>query len=80
METSLHPQIHKISLITDINGKTNYFGRKFTNNEVALEKFWICENFEFSELDFYKQVTTARCDETRNKTYNVPVVRCSLND
>ena len=35
--------------------------------------------FEFSEPDFYKQVTTARCDETRHITYNVPVGRCSLN-
>ena len=24
-------------------------------------------------------MTTARCDETRHKTYNVPVGRCSLN-
>ena len=24
-------------------------------------------------------MTTVRCDETRNKTYNVPVGRCSLN-
>ena len=32
--------------------------------EIALEKCWICEKFEFSEPDFYKQVTTVRCDET----------------
>ena len=75
METNIHPQIQKISRITDINGKTKYLGRTFTNNEVALEKCWICEIFEFSEPDFYKQVTTARCDETRHKTYNVPVVK-----
>ena len=36
--------------------------------------------FEFSEPDFYKQVTTVRCDETRHKTYNVPFVQCSLNN
>ena len=24
-------------------------------------------------------MTTVRCDETRNKTYNVPVGRCSIN-
>ena len=54
-------------------------GRKFKNNEVALEQFWIRENFEFSEPDFYKQVTMARSDDTRHKTYTVPVGRCSLN-
>ena len=43
------------------------------NNEVALEKCWIREIFEFSEPDFYKQVTTVRCDATLHKTYNVPV-------
>ena len=46
---------------------------------MALEQCWIPEIFEFSELHFYKQVTTVRCDETRHKTYNVPVGRCSLN-
>ena len=79
METSIHPQIHKISRINDSNGKTTYLGRTFTNNEVALEKCWIRENFDFSEPDFYKQVTMVRFDETRHKTYNVPVGRCSLN-
>ena len=52
---------------------------QFKNNEVALEQCWIREIFEFSEPDFYKQVTTARCDETRHKTYTLPVGRCSLN-
>ena len=80
METSIHPQIHKISRITDSNGKTKYLGRTFTNNEVALEQCWIREIFEFSEPDFYKQVITVRCDETRYKTYNVPVGRCSPNN
>ena len=79
METSIHPQIHKISRITDSNGKTKYLGRTYANIEVALEPGWIREIFEFSEPDFYKQVTTARCDETQHKTYNVPVGRCSLN-
>ena len=79
LETSIHPQIQKISRITDSKCKTKYLGRTFTNNEVALEQCWICENFEFSEPYFYKQVTTARCDETRHKTYTVPVGRCSLN-
>ena len=78
-ETSIHLQIHKILRITDINGKTKYLGRTFTNNEVALEQCWIHENFDFSEPDFYKQVTTVRLDETRHKTYNVPVGRCYLN-
>ena len=79
METSIHPQIHKISRITDSYGKTKYLGRTFTNNEVALEQCWIRESFEFSEPYFYKQVTTARCDETRHKTYTVHVGQCYLN-
>ena len=48
LETSIHPQIHKISRITYSNVKTKYGVRTFTNNEVALEKCWIRENFEFS--------------------------------
>ena len=79
METIIHPQIHKISRITDSNGKTKYLGRTYENNEVALEQCWIREIFEFSEPDFYKQVTTVTCDETRHKTYIVHVGRCSLN-
>ena len=63
-ETSIHPKIHKISRITDSNGKNKHLVRTFTNNEVALEQCWIRKNFEFSEPYFYKQVTTARCDET----------------
>ena len=47
---------------------------KLHYNNVGFVKF-----FEFSEPDFYKQVTTVRCDETRHKTYNAPVGRCSLN-
>ena len=79
METSIHPQIQKISRITDSYGITKYLGRTFKNNEVALEQCWIRENFEFSEPDFYKQVTMARFNETRHKTYTVPVGRCSLD-
>ena len=79
METSIHPQIHRISRITDSNGKTKYLRRTYTNNEVALEKCWIYENFEFSEPDFYKQVTTVTCDKTQHKTYIVPVGRCALH-
>ena len=79
METNILPQIHKISRITDIYGITTYLGRTFKKNEVALEQCWICEIFEFSEPYFYKQVTTARCDETRHKTYTIPVGLCSLN-
>ena len=78
METIIHPQIHKISRTTDSNGKTKYLGRTFINNEVELEQCWIQETFEFSEPDFYKQVTTVGCDETRHKTYIVPVGRYSL--
>ena len=79
METNILPQIHKISHITDSYGITKYLGRTFKNNEVALEPGWIRENFDFSEPDFYEQVTMARSDDTRHKTYNVPVGRCSLN-
>ena len=79
METSIHPQIHKTSRITNSNGKTKYLGSKYANNEVALEQCWIREKFEFSELDFYKQVTTVTFDETRHKTYIVPVGRCALH-
>ena len=79
METNILPQIQKISRITDSYGITKYRGRTFKNNEVALEKCWIRENFVFSEPDFYKQATTTTCDETGHKTFNVPVGRCSLN-
>ena len=79
METNILPQIHKISRITDSYGITKYLGRTFKKNEVASEQCCIHEKYEFSEPDFYKQVTTARCDETRHKTYNVPVGQFSLN-
>ena len=71
--------MQKITRITDSNGKTKYLGRTYTNNEIALVHCWIREKFEFSEPYFYKQVTTLTCDETRHKTYIVPVGRCSLN-
>ena len=65
METSINPQLHKIARITENNGKTKYLGRTYANNEVALEPGLILENFEFSEPNFYKQVTTVTCDETK---------------
>ena len=68
-EKSIKHQIQKITRITDKNGKTKYLGRTYANNEVALEPGWIRENFEFSEPEFYKQVTTTTCDETQRKTY-----------
>ena len=49
LETSIKPQIHKITRITDNNGKTEYHGRTYANNEVAYEPGWIRENFELSE-------------------------------
>ena len=79
LETNILPQIHKISRITDSYGITTYLGRTFKNNEVALEQCWIREKFEFSEPDLYKQVPTVTCDETRHKTYIVPVGRCALH-
>ena len=79
METNIHPQIHRISRITDTYGIPTYLGRTFNNNEVPLEQCWIRENFEFSEPDFYKQVTDRRSDLTGHKTYTVPVGQCSLN-
>ena len=54
--------------------KLNTLEGHLKNNEVALEQFWICEKFEFSEPDI------ARCDETRDITYNVPVRRYYLNN
>ena len=80
LETIIKPQIHKITSITENNGKTGYLGRTYANNEVALETGWIRENFEFSEPEFYKQVTTVTCDETQHKTYPVPVGRCALHN
>ena len=73
LEKSNKPQIHKITLITENNGKIEYHGRKYTNNLVSLEPDWICKHFEFSEPEFYKLVTTVTCDETQHKTYTVPV-------
>ena len=46
---------------------------------VALEPGWICDNFELHEPEFYKLVTTVTCDETKYKTYTVPVGRCALH-
>ena len=43
----------------------------FNNNEVPLEQFWIRGNLEFSEPDFYKQVTDRGSDLTGHKTYTV---------
>ena len=79
LETSIVPQINKISRITDSYGITTYLGRTLKKKESALEQCWIRENFEVSEPDFYKQVTMARSDDTQHKTYTVPVGRCSLN-
>ena len=79
LETSIKPQIHKITCIADNNGKTEYLGRTYSNNEVTLEPGWIREIFEFSEPEIYKQVTTVKCDETQHKTYTVPVGQCSLH-
>ena len=79
METNLNHQIQKISRITDSYGITTYLGRKFNNMEVPLEPSWMGDNFEFSEPDFYKQVTDRGSALTGHKTYTVPVGRCSQN-
>ena len=42
-------QIHKITRITDNNGKTEYHGRTYANIVVALEPGWIRDNFEFRD-------------------------------
>ena len=76
---SIKPQIHKITRITDNNGKIDYHGRTYANQLVALEPGWIRENFEFRELEFYKLVTTVTCDETKQKTYTVLVGGCFLH-
>ena len=78
-EKSIKPQIHKIKRITDNNGKTEYNGRTYANNIVALEPGWIRRNFELSESEFYKLVTTVTFDETQHKTYTVTVGRCDLH-
>ena len=79
MEKSIKLKIHKITRITDNNGKTEYHGRTYANNLAALESGWICDNFEFREPEFYKLVTTVTCDETKHKTYTVPFGRCALH-
>ena len=38
------------------------------------------DNFEFSEPDFYKQVTDRGSGLTGHKTYTVPVGLCSQNN
>ena len=50
-ETSINPQIHKITRITDNNGKTEYIGRTYANNEGALEPVWIREKFELYDVN-----------------------------
>ena len=75
----MHPQIHKISSITDSYGITTYLGRTLKKNKVALEKRWIREHFEFIEPDLYKQVKNPRSDLTQHRTYTVPVGRCFQN-
>ena len=79
LEKSIKLQIHKITRITDNNGKTEYHGRTYANNVVALESGWIFEDVEFSEPEFYNLVTTVTCDETKHKTYTVPVGRYALH-
>ena len=79
LETSIKPQIQKITRITYNIGKTKYLGITYANNEVALEPGWNHENSEFSDPEFYKQVKTVTCDKTKHKTYIVPVGRCDLH-
>ena len=79
MEKSIKLQIHKITRITESNGKTEYHGKKYANNVVALEPNWIRDNFDFREPKLYKLVTTLTCDETKHKTYTVPVGLCAIH-
>ena len=79
MEKSIKLQIHKITRITDNNGKTDYHGRKYAKIVVALEPGWIHDNSEFREPEFYKLVTTVTCDETKQKTYTVSVGGCFIH-
>ena len=44
LETSIKPQIHKTTRIADNNGKTEYLGMTYANNEVELEPGWSREN------------------------------------
>ena len=52
---------------------------KFRMNVVALEPGCIHDSFEFREPEFYKLTTTVTCDETKHKTFIVPVGRCALH-
>ena len=79
LEKSIKLQIHKITRITDNNGKIDYHGRTYANQLVALETGWIREVFEFSEPELYKIGTKVTCDETEHKTYTVPVGQCVLH-
>ena len=49
LEKSIKLQIHKVTRITDNNGKTDYHGGTYSNNLVSLEPGCICDNFEFHE-------------------------------
>ena len=79
MKKNIKPKIQKITRINDNNGETDYHGWKYAKQSVALEPGWIREIFEFHEPEFYKLVTTVTCDETKHKTYSVPVGRCFLH-
>ena len=83
IEKKIKLQIHTLTRITDNNGKTDYHGSTNANHFIALEPGWICDNFEFHEKEFYKLVTTVTFDETKRKTYTVPVeiffLRTSVN-
>ena len=79
MGKSIKLKIHKITLITDNNGTTEYHGTTYANNVVSLEPGWIRDNFEFFEPELYKLVTTVTCDETKHKTFTVPVGRCDIH-
>ena len=49
LENSAKQKIHQIIIITRKNNKTEYRGRIYAKNEVALEQGWISDDFESRE-------------------------------
>ena len=75
LENSVKYKIHQILRINSKSGKTEYRGRKYVKNKVALETGWISDAFELRELEFYKIVTTVTHDDDNENIYTVPVGR-----
>ena len=79
MNNSCKHQIHQIIHITINNGKTEYRGRTYAKNDIALEPGWISDDLELREQELYKLVKTITRDDDSPNIYNVPVGRCDLH-